>query len=94
MATKRTPAKAATEKSPGKTAPARAQRKRSHAPEEQANGMSDSTHPNGGVTDAPTMEVSSQEIQLRAYLLWEAAGKPQGQDGRFWLQAEQELKQR
>jgi hypothetical protein len=30
-------------------------------------------------------------IRDRAYALWEAAGSPQGEDQRFWHQAEREL---
>jgi hypothetical protein len=35
--------------------------------------------------------VSAQEIRLRAYLKWEAAGKPSGDGLQFWLEAEREL---
>jgi hypothetical protein len=31
------------------------------------------------------------EVRLRAYLRWEAAGKPEGDGVKFWLEAEQEL---
>lgn len=31
------------------------------------------------------------EIRLRAYLKWQAAGQPPGDGVRFWLAAEQEL---
>jgi|HubBroStandDraft_6_1064221.scaffolds.fasta_scaffold1265064_1 hypothetical protein len=31
------------------------------------------------------------EIAKRAYLLWEKAGKPAGQDMAFWLEAEREV---
>jgi hypothetical protein len=34
---------------------------------------------------------SAEEIQLRAYQIWEAAGKPVGDGVQFWLQAEAEL---
>jgi hypothetical protein len=33
------------------------------------------------------------DIRRRAYELWEAAGKPEGDGARFWLAAEQELHQ-
>jgi hypothetical protein len=36
-------------------------------------------------------QVSEEAIRLRAYLKWEGAGKPTGQELRFWLEAEQEL---
>jgi hypothetical protein len=31
-------------------------------------------------------------IALRAYQLWEAAGRPQGRDEEFYFQAEEELR--
>ena len=34
------------------------------------------------------------EIAKRAYELWEQAGKPDGQDTEFWLQAEGQIGQR
>ena len=49
-----------------------------------------------GATPTPsragTAPPSDHEIRLRAYLRWEAAGKPQGDESRFWLQAEEELR--
>ncbi len=38
--------------------------------------------------------VPENEIQMRAYLKWEAAGKPKGQESRFWLEAREELLER
>jgi hypothetical protein len=38
-------------------------------------------------------QVSEEAIRLQAYLKWEGAGKPTGQEVRFWLEAEQELPQ-
>jgi len=35
--------------------------------------------------------VVEQDIQVRSYLLWEAAGRPRDQDLGFWLRAEAEL---
>jgi len=32
-----------------------------------------------------------EEVRRRAYLKWEAAGKPDGKDVEFWLEAEQEV---
>lgn len=49
-------------------------------------------HHNGPV--APTSNSSRQiheTISSRAHELWEKAGKPEGQDEKFWLQAEREL---
>jgi hypothetical protein len=37
---------------------------------------------------------SANQIQLRAYLKWEAAGRPPGDGFKFWLEAEQELLER
>jgi hypothetical protein len=35
---------------------------------------------------------TEEEITLRAYELWEQAGKPSGRDLEFYYQAEQELR--
>jgi hypothetical protein len=35
--------------------------------------------------------VGEDQVQLRAYLKWEAAGKPAGDGTIFWLEAEREL---
>jgi hypothetical protein len=37
--------------------------------------------------------VSEETIRIRARQKWEAAGKPDGDDLRFWLAAEQEILQ-
>jgi DUF2934 family protein len=37
--------------------------------------------------------VSEEAIRLRAHKKWEAAGKPNGDSLRFWLEAERELAQ-
>ena len=37
--------------------------------------------------------VSDEAVRQRAYQKWEAAGKPKGQDDRFWHEAEKELQQ-
>jgi hypothetical protein len=49
--------------------------------------------------DEPTVagrvrEVNEQAIRELAYSRWEAAGRPEGDGVRFWLEAEQELKSR
>lgn len=36
--------------------------------------------------------VAERETRLRSYLLWEAAGRPQGRDLEFWLRAEADLR--
>jgi hypothetical protein len=35
---------------------------------------------------------SREEISLRAYLKWEAAGRPEGDGVDFWLEAEADLR--
>jgi len=35
--------------------------------------------------------VAEDDIRLRAYLKWETAGRPEGNDAFFWLEAEREL---
>lgn len=35
--------------------------------------------------------MNADEIRLKAYLLWEEAGRPEGQDLFFWLKAQQYL---
>lgn len=37
--------------------------------------------------------VAVDEIRMRAYLRWEAAGKPEGDGVKFWLEAERQLLQ-
>jgi hypothetical protein len=39
----------------------------------------------------PQAKVPRNEVQHRAYHLWEAAGRPAGRDLEYWLQAEAEL---
>lgn len=38
-----------------------------------------------------TAPISQEDVQVRAYLKWEAAGKLDGNDVDYWLEAEQEL---
>jgi hypothetical protein len=49
--------------------------------------------PNGKMSaarsDAKVM--GEDQVRLRAYLKWEAAGKPPGDGAAFWLEAEREL---
>lgn len=35
--------------------------------------------------------IPEHEIRVQAYLNWEAAGKPEGGDSSFWLQAKEQL---
>jgi Protein of unknown function (DUF2934) len=49
---------------------------------------------NGLVELPPGFErpgVTPEDIQVRAYLKWEAAGKPEIDGAAFWLEAEREL---
>jgi hypothetical protein len=34
---------------------------------------------------------SEDQIRMRAHQLWEAAGKPEGRDREFWIEAERQL---
>jgi hypothetical protein len=36
--------------------------------------------------------VTEEDIRIRSYLLWQAAGRPDGQDQQFWLRAEADLR--
>jgi hypothetical protein len=36
--------------------------------------------------------IQNNEVTKRAYRLWEQAGKPQGRDLEFWVQAEAEAR--
>lgn len=39
------------------------------------------------------MMIDEQAIRARAYRLWEAAGSPEGEEERFWREAERQLKE-
>ena len=43
------------------------------------------------IPDRILSESEEDEIRTSAYSKWEAAGKPNGHQGRFWLEAEEEL---
>jgi len=38
-----------------------------------------------------TCKKDEETIRYRAYLKWERAGRPQGEDQKFWFEAEKEL---
>ena len=38
--------------------------------------------------------ITDDEIRTRAHELWEQAGKPEGREREFWLQAERELRKK
>jgi hypothetical protein len=44
------------------------------------------------VKQAGNMDISEEQIRIRAYQLWEMAGRPFVEDDRFWREAESELK--
>jgi Protein of unknown function (DUF2934) len=56
------------------------------------------THPDAGDTssslDAPGAHPTREEIAIRAYEIYEAAGRIEGHDGDHWLEAERELKEK
>ena len=39
------------------------------------------------------MDNYTQHVRLRAYLIWEREGRPEGRDAEHWRQAEQEVAQ-
>ena len=39
------------------------------------------------------VHVEQQAIRERAHELWEAAGKPNGKEDHFWLEAERQLRE-
>ena len=46
-----------------------------------------------GKTPTPAREITADLIAVRAYILWEKQGRPQGTELANWLQAESQLKQ-
>jgi hypothetical protein len=49
--------------------------------------------PTAATRQQPPSAVTEEEIRLRAYLKWEAEGRPEGHDLFFWCEAERELLQ-
>jgi hypothetical protein len=47
--------------------------------------------PDGSSSRETRTSPTLNEVRQRAYEKWEAAGKPEGNDIRFWLEAEKEL---
>jgi hypothetical protein len=45
------------------------------------------------MSDDPKSTFALPNVALRAYQLWEAAGRPGGRDEEFYFQAEEELRQ-
>ena len=50
--------------------------------------------PTSNLPISPKTTVTEDAIRARAYQLWEAAGRPVGEDVTYWLEAEQELTRR
>jgi Protein of unknown function (DUF2934) len=46
-----------------------------------------------GPTSGATQVIDREKIRERAHQLWEAAGKPEGQEERFWHEAERQLRE-
>ena len=44
-------------------------------------------------TNGATQVIDREKIRERAHQLWEAAGKPDGQEERFWHEAERQLRE-
>ncbi len=49
------------------------------------------TPPRPRTRKKPAAAPTHDQIAERAYLMWESAGRPQGQDAAFWHAAEREL---
>ena len=64
----------------------------------QRNGIS--RHPTAAPVRSPAANkqapvdrgTSEDDVRARAYELWEAAGRPDGEDVKFWFEAEWELR--
>ena len=44
------------------------------------------------MSNEPEPDIALPNVALRAYQLWEAAGRPEGRDEEFYFQAEEELR--
>jgi len=64
-------------------------------PRKPASSLPASVSDSPSTADRPQSDrtISLEQIRHRAYLKWEAAGKPDGDGARFWIEAEQELLQ-
>ena len=52
------------------------------------------TKPTRALTPSPKPPaIVEEDIRIRAYELWESAGRPDGQVEQLWLQAERELRE-
>jgi hypothetical protein len=57
------------------------------------NGLQASVPPSSGSFVQTHEPLSVDAVRLRAFLKWQGAGRPGGDGVRFWLEAEQELRQ-
>ena len=98
----RTTKKSGTPASPSKRLPTTGAPVGSPAPEGSApTPREPASSPPDSISDSPPAAnrpqsdrtISLEEIRHRAYLKWEAAGKPDGNGAQFWIEAEQELLQ-
>ena len=71
--------------------PAFAARNRASNPASKSVTMKNHHHQGHVAPTANSPTQIHEAIALRAYLLWEKAGKPENQNEKFWLQAEREL---
>ena len=56
-----------------------------------ATGFPAVATPEGMKGEATARKAQPEDIRLRAYMKWMAAGRPEGDGVKFWLEAEQEL---
>jgi hypothetical protein len=63
------------------------------APAQPAEQAGATGTPAGGAAAGNGKPVSPDEVRVRAYQMWEKAGKPGGDGVNFWVAAEQELLQ-
>lgn len=64
-----------------------------HAPAQSHEPVRAAGTSGSGAPAGAGQPVSPEEIRLRAYLKWEAAGRPGGDGLSFWVEAERELLQ-
>lgn len=69
------------------------QRNHKHATLAHASPDTPATPTKAVVASSDNGHNLDEEIRLRAYQKWEAAGKPTGDGIQFWLEAEQELEE-
>jgi hypothetical protein len=60
-------------------------------PAKKADKHADLSAPAVAVAPPPIVKVPEEEVRMLAYYKWEDAGKPEGADVWFWLEAERDL---